>query len=329
MHVYDWSKDRRITMNYGGLIAEGDTASGRRKRLVDDCYGQIVHLVADLGLVVGQEEVPLLFAASMKRNAALLSGPRGPAILITDGFMAAAEEYLARALGDAAFLSEYLPESMFDGLTEERRDFGTEILCHMIDFAIHHEIAHDIREHVALLHGADSTSLIDEMLMFDAIADGDELPRLIEFDADLHALNLQMGEFRRHGEIASWPEAEMEDAFFKQLLAMIFVGQILDHRHTSVEEHGRFSHPAPIHRSILYAEVMVESFSEAHPWGRAKFDNLHDQAWYEASVAAAANGYPEGRWRGSEMGDARFDLLLSLREAAFEFSRRQDERLAT
>ncbi|MCJ9670342.1 MULTISPECIES: hypothetical protein [unclassified Neorhizobium] len=192
----------------------------------------------------------------------------------------------------------------------------------MLDFVVHHEIAHDIRDHLGLLDEERGVAELGEILSLHAAEEGDDLYRFIEFDADIEALDLQMSEMGKFAEIAAWPDAEIEDMFFLQMLAMLLVREILDQTHEPVIDYDIRTHPAPVRRALIYSETMVISFCDRHPAERNWFENIHDQVWYEASIVAQTHGFPEGRWRGSKMEDARFDLLDPIRPSLIDFRKK-------
>ncbi len=256
----------------------------------------------------------------------LLGHPSGNAIVVTIGLVETIEDYIHRCLMSPTYLSDYLPKPNIDGLSEQRKDFGVHLVLNMIDFVIHHEIAHDIRDHLGILGEERGVAELGERVALHSIAHGDDLYRFIEFDADIEALDLQMNEMGKFANIADWPAAEMEDAFFLQMLAMLLICQILDQAHEPVQSFDARTHPAPVHRAILYSDTMVTSFSDHYSAEPDWFANIHDQAWYEASMAAEAHELPERRWRRSIMSDARFDLLDPLRPTLIEFRETVDNR---
>ncbi|MCZ7484138.1 hypothetical protein [Rhizobium rhizogenes] len=126
----------------------------RLQPLIIDCFQQIVGELGSSGTVEGLLAVPLPIARSPEPDAMLLGHPDGNAIIMTVGLAEAIETYVQGVLMSPDFLSDYSPEPLTNGLSEERREFGTHLVLHMLDFVIHHEIAHDIRDHLGVLAGA-------------------------------------------------------------------------------------------------------------------------------------------------------------------------------
>lgn len=319
-------RNNRFVADLGGIVdpTSRDPDQARHAAFVADVYARMSEILDACGAVEGLNELPLFLVAAHSPNAALLGPSSEACILVNQGLLREIERTALAAVSCHDFMSSRMPWTAAAGLSDERREFATHLVAHMLDFVVSHEIAHDVRGHLAIVEAERGMAALDEITSLSGADAGDDLLRFLEFDADVHALDIQMHAADALGAFADDAPGGVEGDFFIHLLAMLLVFQILDAEHRPVEAADAASHPAPIHRALFLSDVMVRSFADASGLTEESLVELHDEVWFEASIVARGLRLPEGRWHGAHMDDAHRERLEALRPRIVAFSKSLD-----
>ena len=181
----------------------------------------------------------------------------------------------------------------------DRADILVELFMYALDFIVNHELAHHARGHLDLLHQAGGQRLVDEALALDAGGASTQarLMQLIEFDADINAIDLILHSDLQEG-LRSWIPDRLRGHAFKLMLASILVFIALDLEHRPVGEPWTGSHPAPILRAMWATHAVATTFAENGLLTAADAREEQEDAWGQAADVAEALGLPPGRWWG-------------------------------
>lgn len=190
---------------------------------------------------------------------------------------------------------------------EDRKDYCIEIYQHMLEYLVLHELAHHMRGHLELIGPEQSYASLGE-ISARRVSAAQSASRSafniqdLELDADAHALDLTVTALR-----AKFPESEHEwnydaisETLFLLMFSQILVAQAFDEESAEVEGHPLHKHPAPVYRSVNFANLALHTFYGLVGGDWADYKTLHDAAWTEAGYVAEFLGFPQGRWHGGE-----------------------------
>lgn len=149
--------------------------------------------------------------------------------------------------------------------------------------------------------------------------------RFVEFDADLHALDMQWQSRDATRPFANRDEDHTASDLVIDVIAMTTVFMLLDAAHSSIDSDYATSHPPPVHRAMRATHTLADAYAQEFGWDWDYVMQLHDEGWTEASRIAAILRMPEGRWRGETTDEMYADLLAEEEQAFMEFSRALDE----
>lgn len=188
------------------------------------------------------------------------------------------------AMAHPEFLSEYLKPA-------ERSEWIWRFLGWIVEHVYLHEMAHALRGH-AVYRMPD----IGPCAMHDL---RDEPAHYLELDADLHALDMWVHITQHASDFPRRKTALLQDLYFQKLFTLLMLYQTLDSPTRSLRRKMHQRHPPPIHRALLLSEMLLHVVPERYNMPRRIVENVHAQAWWEASVAARACGLMRNRWWGA------------------------------
>lgn len=197
--------------------------------------------------------------------------------------------------------------------SESRRELLHGLFSRALDFLVFHELAHHTRGHLDLVQAQFGLAIIDEAdnADNDDEDDADQTIRHIEFDADLHAIDMMLISLERERPFESWLKGQSDQQYFLLALAILVVLQAFDLPHAQIDTFYRRSHPAPVHRAMRLVSALSKSFARIFGWDEAQRLREHDHVWYHGAQLALQLGMPKGRWHGShtkDMGHQRFKI---------------------
>lgn len=210
----------------------------------------------------------------------------------------------------AAMIPEYYDK--------DRLELATQLYCSILDYVIHHELAHLVRDHSGFLRHRFALSLVEEKPsnITDAIIL--QSLNLLEIDADLHGLDLQL---TSDPDIQDLPQESVEFQRSQQFVhsfTHILAAQFFDLEHASIQQQLLEPHPPPVYRAILFTRALADTFRDLTGLSRAEVGDEHDKAWHEASLCATLLGFPPGRWLG-HMDDIDMDRINALQQDYLAF----------
>ncbi|MCG6559308.1 hypothetical protein MB818_13920 [Ruegeria sp. 1NDH52C] len=208
-----------------------------------------------------------------------------------------------------------------------------EVYGRAVEFVYFHEIAHHGRDHIARLRVVGGQGFVDEGLAMAAgagtVAD---LLRLLEFDADLNAVDMCLNATG----FATWAEGEtprfadpdyMTSELFLHLTGMVTLFMLLDRAAPNAPAQYDGGHPPALHRAIRLSVGLADTVQAATGLSRAQVDPFLDHAWSEVVSLAGRLGYPPGLWTGRQDQIARIGLLDDIADRANALSREIDAEL--
>lgn len=190
-----------------------------------------------------------------------------------------------RRLRAAMALPEFLPQYL---TPEERPEWIWRFLGYIVEHLYLHEMAHALRGHAQ--YWSDSGRCAIRALNGESV-------HYLELDADLHALDMWMHITQRAADFPRRRPALLHDLYFQKLLTLLIVYQTLDSPTRSLRR-KKHQHPPPFHRVLLLSETLLQVVPERYNMSRRIIEDVHAQAWWEASVAARASGLTRDRWWG-------------------------------
>lgn len=326
---------------------QGVTASGRPLRIPPKRWPYWLFAV-DHVLEVAREDMSTFGAGlrftdvafrvvdnSTVNAKAFCDGDKG-LVLLHSGLFNEVQATIERAVRNPEFLPEYLPMDRNPGSAtfsfaslpppeaewDERTEWGVSLLKRIVDFVIHHELAHIDRSHHRLLLRPGTGLAIDEALAMHGKGRAGHRRRMLEFDADAIALDMILIEATAAPDspLRTWTAGQTEDEVFNTLLAVIILCQLFDRRHRPMESYLIGSHPAPVLRAVRFSEVLQATFEALGKLDLGTLHDIVDTAWWEASRIATAEGFPEGRWRGDDMRDVPVALIDACRADHIAFT---------
>jgi hypothetical protein len=179
-----------------------------------------------------------------------------------------------------------------------------------ITFLVCHELAHHARGHLDLVRDHLGFDGIDELRATASAGPESLLMRMVEFDADVEAVDLILIAVKARAERESWSLGKSESQGFQWMVAAATLFLVFDLEHLPIERQYQGSHPAPIHRSILAMSAFSRAFRRQFGWSEERQQHLEHVAWDAVGAIGEALSFPEGRWVGSptQLADLqRFD----------------------
>src|SRR4030095_3014016 len=216
-------------------------------------------------------------------NAGTLQHRRRHAIGMCVGLPFTIRTNLEHALANPEFLTEYLTP-------RERPDWSWRFLGMIAEHVYLHEAAHALRGHLAYLDCPGP--------VIDGPAGG--LSHYLELDADIHALDMWLAITEAAGDFPSTQDLLL-DLYFQRVFTLLLLYQALDAEDLSILEQKRLDHPPPVHRALLLASALRRTVPERYRFSSGTVENVHHQAFWEASVAGRG-GAPRPRPAGGGAG---------------------------
>jgi hypothetical protein len=240
---------------------------------------------------------------------------------VVDWFPAAPPTNLGRAALDApAELLGYPKE----GWDPERIDFLEELFLRMLDFVLHHELAHHARGHIDVVRTRLGVDVIDEALDFSSSASDEELRRYVEMDADDHALDIIVTCLDDEAPMAKLTLGQAHAELFRQMTAAIFVTCLFDAEHGPIERQMQTTHPPPVHRATRAVDLLYDAFGGRCHLDRQTLVDTRDEAWAAVGRFAMAIGNPVGRWHGDGFRDHSQALMEKSMKGYEQFTKDLD-----
>jgi hypothetical protein len=272
--------------------------------------------------------VGLLGLRSATVNAWALSAPGRSAVAVSAGMLTAAADALATAIATGGLFNDAYPpdpeappgevpseiagallgDQAGPGLTGERIELLHELYCRVASFVVAHEIAHLARQHRTVLSAAGALSEIegiDEARQLSGGQWGQEVTRLIEFDADVHGLDMLLATERPGRPPESWTKREVGETIFLIAFAIIVTLQLIDRGEAPLMLQSRQSHPPPIWRAVFATSLLLDTLHALWPHDREHLEEHLTMAWAEAEAVAKVLGHGQGRWRDAIWGKAK------------------------
>lgn len=233
------------------------------------------------------QRLDFFFLDRREANAVTLQHRRRHAIGMCVGLPFTIRTNLEHALANPEFLTEYLTP-------RERPDWSWRFLGMIAEHVYLHEAAHALRGHLAYLDCPGH--VVDER------AGG--LSHYLELDADIHALDMWLAITEAAGDFPSTQDLLL-DLYFQRVFTLLLLYQALDAENLSIREQKRLDHPPPVHRALLLASALRRTVPERYRFSSGTVENVHHQAFWEASVAARSARLVPDRWWGGSTGRRR------------------------
>lgn len=288
-----WFKHAEVVCR-GGLILPDVTGDDEHRHLAY-CMGVIDITRKELEQRYGWDlgRLDAFFIDNAEVNAFMLRGGDRHGIAVYTGLPEQIHAYITAALEAEEFLKLYLAPA-------EREEWAIRFLGMVVEHVYLHEAAHALRGHLHYLERMTGQTTLDEKFTWQR--------RYIELDADLHAVDMWLAVSEMEDD---FPTAQdlLLDLYFQKLLTLILLHHAYDREGLPVTRRGVASHPAAIHRAMMFDQMLFATFIDRYQLPRDAMLNVQNQAWWEASVAAEAAGLVKNRWwgqSGSRRGDRYF-----------------------
>lgn len=317
-------QNRRLVRRAGGVL---DGGPADRRAMLLGCYQSAFEELAD-GLSTTNYAsrigvIGLFGVRSPAANAWALSAPRRAAVVVSAGLLTTTADALGAALASGRLLGDAYPSDAHGppasipaslaaaligdfagpGLTGERVDALYQLYCRVASFVVAHEIAHIARSHQAQLPGARALGGIDEATQLRGSSWADEKTRLIEFDADAHALDMLLATETPDRRLDTWTVEEACETLFVIAFAIIVTLLVIDSDSVPILRQADQGHPPPIWRAVFATSLLLDTVAAAHPLCRPMLEDQLAMAWTEAEAVAVALGRVGSRWRDAVWDD--------------------------
>lgn len=345
----NWAIDI-VVQDCGGLLENNSDWEGDMGLLhmINHVFDTNIELLCKGRPDLKTDEIDLLITAGTKQRAIAYEAGNARAIVLEIGLIRALwtraaciahiptvlsnafpiqddvnQEWMAPECGTVPGMNEW-------DCTEERADYCVELFLHMLEYVVVHEIAHHVRDHIALVNNAHGLFLIDDL---DARATATPEPSHVdgflvqdlEFDADAHGLDLSIAAMdAKHPLKTEWDTEAAAEWQFQLVFAQLMVAQVFDDANKHEAEYTVDGHPAPLHRAINYSNLVSRSMHHliGGPWD--VYRDMHDTAWSEAGYVAKALNLPKGRWHNDHGKKMETGDFHALETRFFASSRRLD-----
>jgi hypothetical protein len=287
--IPDWQS--RIDSKRYGRITRAASFSGWRRDMLLYCQGIVRTTKRELEKHYGWHlnRVDFFFLNKREPNSILIRHENRHAIGMCVGLPFAVVRHLKTAAANPEFLKEYLAPG-------EREDWLWRFGGMMIEHAYLHEFAHALRGHLLYRQRPKGRRQADER--------SNALDRYLELDADLQALEMWL-DITQAADDFPTSETLLFDLHFQRVLTILLLFQVLDLDNQSIRHFRRAGHPPPIHRAMALASAMRATMPRQYALSQTLLENVHHQAFYEASVAAQSAGLTKDRWWGGSSGRRR------------------------
>lgn len=242
------------------------------------------------------ERLDVFFVDNPDANAHLIRHGDRYGIALYAGLPELIHGYITAALDAREFLQLYLS-------AQEREEWALRFLGMVVEHVYLHEAAHALRGHLLYLERTTGETTVDERFRWQR--------RYIELDADVHAVDMWLAITEAADDFPASDDLRL-DLYFQKLLTLILLHHAYDRDGGPVLRRGRTTHPAAIHRAMLFDQMLFATFMDRYQLPRKAMLNVQNQAWWEASVAAQAAGLVKNRWwgdSGSRRGDLQFKRM--------------------
>jgi len=235
----------------------------------------------------------VFFVDNPDANARLLRQGDRYGIALYSGLPELIYGYITAALAKGEFLQLYLT-------VQEREEWALRFLGMVVEHVYLHEAAHALRGHLLYLERTTGETTVDERFRWQR--------RYIELDADVQAVDMWLAITEAADDFPASEELRL-DLYFQKLLTLILLHHAYDRDGGPIQRRGRATHPAAVHRAMLFDQMLFSTFLNRYQLPRKAMLNVQNQAWWEASVAAEAAGLVKNRWwgeSGARRGDGQF-----------------------
>jgi len=192
-------------------------------------------------------------------------------------------------------------------ITGARRELCEDLYNWIIDHLLYHEVMHIARDHFSYYDIYRNTGISEEKKM----REENKFVRLLELDADMHALDYKIRTMPEFQHFKEMPVKEIRAYMFLEFFGYLIIQQLTDRQNKPIAEQLEETHPPPVMRAICYDRFLRTIFIE-HGLATAAIVTAESlYAWNEASKIAVKLGFPPGRWRDN-MDEVSFKILNSL-----------------
>lgn len=334
-----WVNDPAITSR-GGVVSIDDLTELEKinwdilKGLMEKAIADIkqTHLVSEI------ENLTFLLIDSSEINAFVLDAGEKQLIGLCKGLITKVWNTLVTIMANSTVLPEYFRNQFSatndteisteknhsirsninaktafipEKINEDRLELTTLLYQIMMDFVIHHELAHVVRGHTSLLKRKFSLSMVEEKIkIYNKNKEILDMLNVMEIDADVHGLDMLFQHDPDIDILSSMEKNKQRISLFLYMFPYVLMAQMFDLENTSIEYQLNQSHPPPLYRAIIYTRAVGDSFESISSLSFEEIKDEHNIAWYEASRCAKVLKFPEGRWR-ENMNDIDMQLVDS------------------
>lgn len=218
----------------------------------------------------------------------------------------------------------------FEDWPDDRVMATYDLFRRAIEFLVCHELAHLARDHPGYLLEHSYAPVNDERLALSISLDdgfGDVI-RQLEFDADLHGLDLLLCELDDESTVANLDFTDQVTEAHLYGVSILGLYLCLDSQRTENTVTYKHSHPPPIHRAVRVLHALMSFFGDASDWDDQVIRALHDECWSMNAEVAIHLGFPMGRWHGENLDQLELHTLWKQEDPFFKVSKELDKRNA-
>lgn len=210
-------------------------------------------------------------------------------------------------------------------ITSDRLELATLVYCCMVDYIVHHELAHLVRGHPDYVNLKYGLLAVEELPRNNARKNVRDVLNLLEIDADIHGVDLLVQHDPEFADLKKMDGIHHRNHLFIYIFPHLLLGQLFDIQNTPIAKQLRQGHPPPVYRSIIYSDALSATFQSVVGMSQSDAADEHNKAWYEASVCAKLLAFPAGRWTGPHMNDVDFGKVDEMRDRYELLSTQLDE----
>ena len=187
------------------------------------------------------------------------------------------------------------PADIPDYITKDRLEHATLFYCCMIDYVIHHELAHLVRGHAPLLSARYALSAVEEVPRETLSEEIRHTLNLIEIDADLHGLDLLVEYEPEFHELraATATTAKRRDHMFLHTFPLLLISQLFDFQHMSIATQLSQQHPPPVYRAIINTMALSDTYELTVGLSKEDAIDEHDKAGGKPAAARRCSAFPK------------------------------------